>query len=608
MNKIELTELLTHWSQSYYDGTPEVDDSTFDYHLELLKKIDPSNQIITKTAHGYSPTSVHLQKCEHTFVCGSLEKIKETDSSIWTNESFIVTPKFDGGSVVAYYKKGKIDKILSRGNGHIGLDITRNVIHCVPEIIQDHTITAVRGELLISYEYAKKTGASHPRNKAVGLSQSINSTQEELNELKIVFYDLPEYSGSPFDILIKLNTNGFIIPSFKLFSDWSEFKEFAAQHNKTEIKISEFDGIYPIDGLVLSLSNNKKSVAYKFTNEIAESKVLDIAWQLSRTGRYVPVLLVKPTELSGANISRVTANNYEWLINSGAGVGSIIDIIRSNEIIPTLVGVKYSTDNFNVPSVCEICGESLTRVNKDLMCQNAQCDGKTRATISRILSYYAPDGIGSTIVDKVIDLFELNTINDLKIWVNEITNEELNEYFGIVTAKNVTFIANAIKNHKSTISDILLVANIPSISNSTIERMANEITSEEFISAIKGNKELIRSEKWMKCYPSYLQPKNLELLLGRLFEICELFDWSIDDKQKMETKTIQLKFALTGALSKSRNEIVKEFNERGYKLVDVKIADVLIAPGISNSAKYKLAVNRGIPIMNEIEFRTIYIK
>lgn len=607
MNTTELTDLLTRWSQNYYDGNPEVDDATFDYHLELLRKIDPNNQIITKTAHGYSPVSIHLQKCAHTFVCGSLEKIKETDGITWTNESFIVTPKFDGGSVVAYYKAGKIDKILSRGNGYIGLDITRNVIHCVPMTIQDHTITSVRGELLVSYEYAKETGASHPRNKAVGLSQSINSTQEELNELKIVFYDLPEYIGSPFDILNKLNTNGFVIPFFKEFSNWSKFKEFAAQYNKTEIKIPGFDGIYPIDGLVLSLPN-KKSVAYKFTNEIAESTVLDISWQLSRTGRYVPVLDIEPTELSGATISRVTANNYEWLIDSGAGIGSTIDIIRSNEIIPTLVGVKFSTDNFNTPLACEICGGPLTRVNKDLMCQNVQCGGKTHATINGILSYYAPDGIGSTIINKIIDIFELNTINDLKNWTNEITEDELNEFFGVVTAKNISLIANAIKNHKSTISDVLLVANIPSVNSSTIERMANEITSEEFITAVKGNKELIRSEKWMKCYPSYLQPKNLELLWFRLFEICELFDWSISDKQKVETKTIQLKYALTGALSKTRDEIVKEFNQYGYKFVDVKVADVLIAPGISSSAKYKTAVKRDIPILTEEQFRINYIK
>ena len=603
MNPTELEIKLTRWSQLYYDGNPEVSDAVFDFYLEKLRELDPNNGLLIKAGHGYTPKTSHLTKVKHTFFCGSLSKIKDCDSGVWSNEPFIITPKFDGGSVVAYYQNGILNNILSRGNGDVGLDITRNVIHATPTQINNKNITSVRGELIVSYGSALKLGASHPRNKAIGLSQSINVNEDELKELHVVWYDLPEFSGTKSEIMETLKEEGFIVPEYQICTSWNSFKTFADHCDKTSVIISNLSGVFPMDGLVLTKLDNSESIAYKFANEIAESTVNDITWQLSKTGRYVPVLNVEPVFLSGANISRVTANNWDWLTQWKAGIGSKINIIRSNEIIPTLVGVIDESTNYNMPTNCEICNTELKIHGKDLICDNQDCEAKNRATIRKILNHFKPDGIGNIIIDNIIDAYELITINDIDSWAFSINLTELNNDFGIITSNKIKLMADNICNKVVTFFDIFEMANIPTVSSSTIENLTKYISNEEFVEIFEtANKSTIRSNKWMDCFPTYKQPDNIELYFDRLVTLYAMFkDRIVAIKQKNQSTKIT--YALTGALSKPRNEIVKEFAEYGCKFVDVKQADVLVAPGPSSSAKYKLAISRGISIMTEAEFR-----
>ena len=603
MNIKQLETNLITWSQAYYDGTPIVSDAVFDFYLEQLRELDPTNSILFRTGHGYIPKTSHLTKVDHSFFCGSLGKIKDVDSTIWSNEPFIVTPKFDGGSVVAYYQNGTLSVVLSRGNGVVGLDITRNVIHTIPKQIHNKEITAVRGELVVSYETAKKLGASHPRNKAIGLSQSINVNQEELQELHIVWYDLPEFLGTKIKIMETLKEEGFVVPYYRICNSWVDYKQFANKHDKTTTIIPSISGTFPIDGLVLTKCDNSSSIAYKFANEIAESVVKDIIWQLSRTGRYIPVLNVESVFLSGANISRVTANNLDWLTQWKAGIGSTINIIRSNEIIPTLIGVINDSTEYNMPTHCEACGTLLTIHGKDLMCENQNCSAKNQATISMILNHFKSDGIGNTIIDDIISIHYLTTIKDVGEWAHYVELEDLKTNFGSVTSTKIKLLADEICNRKITFSDIFTMANIPSVSSSTIEKLITNVSMTEFIDVFENdNRAIIRSNKWIDCFPTYKQPDNIELYFDRLVELYILFSNQIVEI-KQKNQPIMMTYALTGTLSKTRNEIVKEFTEYGCKFVDVNKADVLIAPGPSTSAKYKLAISRGIKIMTEDEFR-----
>lgn len=608
MNIAQLELKLASWSQSYYDGNPEVSDAVFDFYLEQLRQLDPTNSILFRAGHGYNPKTSHLTKVNHSFFCGSLGKIKDVDDVVWSNEPFIVTPKFDGGSVVAYYQNGTLSVVLSRGNGAVGLDITRNVIHTVPKQISNKEITAVRGELLVSFESATKFGASHPRNKAVGLSQSVNVDQEELKELHIVWYDLPEFLGTKAKIMETLKAEGFIIPYYHQCTSWLDFKSYANQQYKTIVEIESLDGIFPIDGLVLTKLDNSASIAYKFANEVAETTVKDITWQLSRTGRYIPVLNVEPVLLSGANISRVTANNWDWLTQWKAGIGSTINIIRSNEIIPTLIGVINESTKYNMPTHCEACNTPLTIRGKDLMCENQDCNSKNHNTIRKILTHFKPDGIGHTIIDKIISTYYLHTIKDVDGWAMCVEMSDLREDFGASTADKIAMMADEICNRKITFSDIFGMANIPTVSSSTTEKLTSQVSMAEFVDVFEtGDKKIIRSNKWMDCFPTYKQPDNIELYFDRLVELYEMFrDQIVEINQK--NQSTKMTYALTGALSKPRNDIVKEFAEYGCKFVDVKQADVLVAPGPSSSSKYKLAINRGIKIMSEAEFRALILK
>ncbi len=428
---------------------------------------------------------------------------------------------------------------------------------------------------------------------------------KELQELHVVWYDLPEFNGTKTQIMETLKNEGFVVPYYRLCKSWSDYKQFANKHDKTTTIIPSINGTFPIDGLVLTKCDNSGSIAYKFANEIAESTVNNITWQLSRTGRYIPVLNVESVFLSGANISRVTANNFEWLTQWKAGIGSTINIIRSNEIIPTLIGVINESTEYNVPTHCEICGTHLTIHGKDLICNNQNCGAKNHATIRMILNHFKSDGIGNTIIDDIISIHYLNTISDVSEWAHCVELDDLKSNFGSVTSTKIQLLANEICNRKITFSDIFGMANIPSVSSSTTEKLTANVSMEEFISAFENNnRAIIRSNKWMDCFPTYKQPDNIELYFDRLVELYSIFRNQIVES-KQQNQPIMMTYALTGALSKTRNEIVKEFAEYGCKFVDVKQADVLVAPGPSSSSKYKLAISRGIKIMTEMEFREL---
>ena len=256
-----------------------------------------------------------------------------------------------------------------------------------------------------------------------------------------------------------------------------------------------------------------------------------------------------------------------------------------------------------MPTHCEACGTLLTIHGKDLMCENQNCSAKNQATISMILNHFKSDGIGNTIIDDIISIHYLTTIKDVGEWAHYVELEDLKTNFGSVTSTKIKLLADEICNRKITFSDIFAMANIPSVSSSTIEKLITNVSMTEFIDVFENdNRAIIRSNKWIDCFPTYKQPDNIELYFDRLVELYTLFSNQIVEI-KQKNQPIMMTYALTGTLSKTRNEIVKEFTEYGCKFVDVNKADVLIAPGPSTSAKYKLAISRGIKIMTEDEFR-----
>lgn len=590
-----LASLIKENAQKYYDGLPCIPDAEFDSLVEHLREQDPTNPIFSTVGWGYLPNNKLFETITHSFVVGSLQKIKAGSNYVLDNTSLIM-PKLDGGSGVAYYTDGRLTNVVSRGDGNEGLDITANLFHSVPKIVPKH-VRWVRGEIALTYEETKDWDIAHPRNKAVGLSQSSDPDPEELKYLRFVAYgcnvDLPK--DEQLDFLFKIgfdSINSFKIHSDKLPSEDRDYYSILYRDRGEAVT-------YPTDGIVIHDLLTKRELAFKFEDEFAISQVVDIHWGLSRTQRMVPVLQIEGVELEGAWISRITANNVFWLEDWNAGIGSKIKLVRANQIIPKLIDVIEGAP-VHAPTNCPSCSGELTRRDSDLVCDNLSCDNIIAGLPYNALNLVREDGIGGTIIEGYLDSREIFSLQQLK---DKIAEEPVCNDFGPTTGKKLAKMFETLRTDNFLISEILQMANVPSIGGATRTMFDEDIDPQDFINAVRIER------KWSDKFPSTTY-KN-QVWFDKYIDIIEQILNFVEDRvvkpepKVAETIEFTLKYCMTGSLSKTRNELIEEFKVKGLQFVDVGQAEVLICNG-NKSAKVKAAESKGTKIMTEDEFRAQY--
>jgi len=639
MEKEKLEDQIKKASQAYYDGQPFISDEEFDRLVEHLRVIDPENELLKMTGTGYDPMPVnehitdfqdglldvnHLKKYRHKIHAGSLDKMKHSESKKFTDDPFIVSLKLDGGSAVAYYTHGNLDIVLSRGDGDVGLNITKNIVAggSIPTKLPFHKTIAVRGEILLTYEDFEKIGGTHPRNRAVGLSQSVHVSEDEVRYLKFFAYDIPLVNDKrigmmemydKFITMKLLEAMGFLVSPWELYDNWDEFMKsidqgwVGIQKENTEFKGSHL----PVDGLVISeikpvddpKINEYRSIAYKFESEVAESVVEDIEWNISRTGRLVPVLVIREVHISGANISRVTANNPEWLVEMGCGKGAKIEVTRSNEVIPMVTRVIDSMIP-DVPTTCPECDVVLIKDHRDLVCPNPVCSSKVDSTLKRILYMFAPDGLGDSSIDRMFEIFHITDLESLRDFIRfQVTSKKLEEHFGPSTTSKLSEMLIKVGHDDITVQDIMYVSNIPRIGKTSSKKLGDNVSIEDFDNAIISRKVPEEWRNYVSTGPGF---KNLKDNWEKVANVVWFYGGSerIIKKDSLISDT-KMTVCITGKLSKPRNQLYEDFKVFGVEEASVKSCDILICNEESNSNKYQTAKKRGIPIMSEQEFRKL---
>lgn len=652
--KENLENRIEKASQAYYDGEPIMSDEEFDGIVEQLREIDPENELLKRSGTGYSPfpdgviyrdtdsmqldlssetkekiknvqeqmLNNHLKKFAHDFHVGSLDKIKHEDHKKWIDGDFVITPKMDGGSAVAYYKDGKLVRVLSRGDGDVGLDITRNILvgGTVPKFIKSRDVRAVRGEIILNYEDFKIIGGSHPRNRAVGLSQSVHVSEDELKYLKFVAYDIPIRDVQPLTtksgVMEYLSGLGFLTSPWKRYPSWEEFQKGIEIHQMLNYII---DGKkIPVDGLVLSSngihSSQKnllfKSIAYKFKSEIVKTVVEDIEWNISRTGRLVPVLVVREVHISGANISRVTANNVEWISEMGCGKGSKIEITRSNEVIPMVTRVIDPVKP-TIPTTCPGCSMTLIKDHRDLVCPNPVCSSKVDSTLKRILYMFAPDGLGDSSIDQLFQIFQIKDLDSLKNFINLVSSiqdsrNQIGEHFGPSTTDKLSEMILHVGHRDLTIRDVMYVSNIPRVGHTSSKKLSDNVSIEDFKDAIGSLKVPDKWRNYVSTGPGF---ENLKDNWGKVVDVVHFYgiERIVKEGPAILQPDVKVTVCITGKLSKPRKELYEEFRMFGVDEASIKSCDILVCNEKSSSNKYRTAEKREIPIMSEQEFRKNYI-
>lgn len=626
----ELEQLITKYSQAYYgEGESLISDENFDLLVQELKILNPNSLILKKTSTGFENNTPHLVKIKHPFYVGSLEKLKWKDiltGSSWpVTKKIIASLKIDGGSGTAHYStEGKLIQVLSRGNGEIGLDITQNVVKSgtLPlSIAPTGRLEVIRGELAITWEDFEKylSEKSHPRNAACGLSQSKYAEESELTLIKFVTYHRFNSDQTKLEMLRWLTNQNFLVAPYTVFESFSDFKhavvvgsyDIAMENKLTNSARTKGLGSLPYDGTVLTEDDDpENSLAIKFEEESAVTTLREFEWTISRTGRAVPVALLEPINLAGATISRAICNNVDWLQEMRLTPGCKVKIVRANEIIPKITAqIEIGDSNWLPPTHCPLCGEPLQKLGRDLSCQNDLCRCRVMAYIDRVFMNCAVDGIGPTIAEQFYSAFKVVDLPSLKVAIMEVTNSELLEIFGPSTSEKLRQMIDKLKTWSPYPGSYLWMANIPRFGDKAAEKFNENVSVEEFrqILVTSDNLKIKQLSTYAFDYLEFTSEQLIRRYWNRLLELYTFFEGRIKEFQKSEKPKTQVKFSLTGSLSKTRDEIVAEFAKFGCEFVATSKASIFICNKASSSAKYQEAVKKGLPILTEAEFRAKYI-
>ena len=361
--------------EAYYNGEEIMTDIEFD---ALEEKLGMENRLIG------APSTSNNYTVPHPFIMGSLKKIQVHKTSDWNDlyrqlpdvlkrHPVIVTPKYDGCSFEMVVKYGKLFSVSTRGDGNWGKDIyrlMRTMLVKQPinfKLFKSYECLILRGEILISKDTFERKYQKEFKNPRSFVSGMVNSDYDAFNksefkkasDLEYVIYDyryiidniLVELEGDELaNIISKTNTVYKVVRMFSV----DIFKE-------TYLHMKNFRSTYkfPLDGFVIKPCLDYRDpvpaeypndcIAIKFEPMVAETTVVNIQWNLGKSGEYYPTLQVKPVILDGKTITNVSGHNYGFIIDKIIGIGSKIVISLAGDIIPFIYEVKTFGESIPLP-------------------------------------------------------------------------------------------------------------------------------------------------------------------------------------------------------------------------------------------------------------------
>ncbi len=577
------------------------------------------------------------------------ERIKKI---IQSKQEFVCELKIDGLNISIQYEKGELKKAITRGDGKVGEDVTHSIrtIESIPLKLNQEINLEVSGEVFmpkksfeILNEYQKNNNKplfANPRNAAAGSIRQLDPSIAANRKLDAFFYHIDQgninnYAKTQEEVLKILPEFGLkVCPYYKKLHSIEDVIKFCKDW------IEKKDSLpYQIDGVVIKVNDMDQrkilgytakspryAVAYKFPAERASSQILDIIFQIGRTGAITPVAVLKPVFIAGSTVSRATLHNEDEIKKKDILVGDTVIIQKAGDIIPEVVEVikdMRSGDELEVkfPNQCPICNSEVIRKQGEAAhyCTNKKCFAVEKEKIIHFISKkgFNIDGMGGKVVGQFIeaglikdssDIFNLKKedILTLNLFQEKRTEKLLKNiehsknisfekflfslgirYFGEQSCFDFAkFIVSQIENEKITILDFIKI-------------MSN--FSEEGIKEIEGIGEKMAES----IYEWFSNEENIEYLkklenIGIKLNI-EIFKSSLQSELKDKN------FVFTGTLKLFSRDEAKNIVKRNGGQTQSSISkntDYLVA-GESAGSKLKKAKELGVEILTEEKFREL---
>ena len=648
----ELVDTLNEAADAYYNGQGErMSDYEWDAMFDQLKQleIETGQQLPDSPTNRVSEDNITGQKEEHEFPALSLAKTKQPEElAKWAEGRPIwLSWKLDGLTLVVTFDNGKLTKVVTRGNGHVGTNITHlaPAIAGIPREIKAVGHVVVRGECVISYEDFEQFNMesdeeyANPRNLASG-----SLTLKDVDEVR-----QRHLRWIPFTLVYTEEA----IDSWGARMDWLEMngmkaveREQIAQPTLQNIeqviarwteKVTDKENPYPVDGLVITYDDTafaqtgsvtghhatRAGYAFKWQDEHADTTLDHIEWSCAAS-TISPVAVFSPVELEGTTVKRASLCNISECERLGIGSrGTRLSVIKANKIIPKVIRVDEKIGELEIPDCCPVCG-AQTRISispasatKTLHCTNAKCPAKQLRKFARFVSKEGVniDGISEQTVAKFINLGWVKEYADLYRLKDHAMEIAAMDGFGEKSARNL--LRSIEKARDVEARRFLYALSIPLCGQDVCKRLLGAYPLREIIDIASGKSDKIvpggdtpfaliagiGPEKSNRIVEWFHDEENLmmvEKLLGQVRV-------SQESNEPSGEKCKGLTFVVTGDVTryKNRNELKAYIEGQGGKVTGSvsKSTNYLINNDVASiSTKNQKARQLGIPIISESEF------
>ena len=640
----ELIGTLRAAGRAYYQESREI-MSNFEYDklYDELVSLEKETGIVFANSPtqnvGYEVVSA-LPKERHEKPMLSLNKTKSVEElADWLGgQTGLLSWKMDGLTIVLTYQNGTLVKAVTRGNGEIGEVITANAkaFVNVPLNISYQGELILRGEAIIRYSDFEKINEQiedvdakykNPRNLCSGSVRQLNSEITAQRQVHFYAFSLVKADGIDFKNSRKeqfewLKTQGFEVVEYHEVTK-ETLPETVKMYSEA---IAENDT--PSDGLVLlyddiaygqSLGRTAKfprdSIAFKWADEIQETKLLYIEWSASRTGLINPVAVFEPVELEGTTVSRASVHNISIMEALELGAGDRITVYKANMIIPQIADNLTRSGVRDIPEACPVCGgqTEVRQLNdvKSLYCTNPDCQAKKIKSFTLFTSRDALNiaGLSEATLEKFIGVGMIHEYAD--IFHLDRHQEEIVEMDGFGQKSYDNLIAAAEKASHTTLPRMVYGLGVAGIGLANAKMICRHFkndfeamrhaTVEELVE-IDGIGEVL-AQAWTAFFSDGKNNAIVDHLLAELtFEAGDE-----ESSEGADEAFAGMNFVITGSLEhfKNRKELQELIERRGGKVtgsVTSKTNYLINNDVASSSSKNKKARELGVPILSEEEF------
>ena len=642
----QMTDRLNEAADAYYNGRQELmTDYEWDALFDELKKLEEETGTVLEDSPtmNVSADQIAGAKEPHEFAALSLAKTKKPEDLVkWAEGRKIwLSWKLDGLTLVVTYDNGRLRKVVTRGDGHIGTNIT----HLAPAIqgilpkIDYPGHLVIRGEAVISYEdfekFRMESGEDYanPRNLASG-SLSLKDVNEvrkrEIHWLPFTLVHTDEEIISWGDQMTFLEKLGFVCVEHESVDspDLASVQQAIETWTK---KVTDGRNPYPVDGLVICYDDTlyaqsgsvtghhaiRAGYAFKWQDEAAESVLQYIEWSCAAS-TITPVAVFEPVELEGTTVKRASLCNISECERLGIGdAGTKIAVIKANKIIPKVIRVNETVGALHIPEQCPVC-QAATRIavseasgTRTLRCTNPECPAKQLKKFARFVSKAGMDidGISEATLSRFVNEGWISRYGDIYRLREHAAEIAQLDGFGEKSSANLM----ASLQKASTVSDqkLLFALNIPLVGADVAKKLLGRYPLDELISiAAESEDETVFSaidgigpEK-SRAFVSWIKDERNRSDLEDLLTEVKV---EASEVKASGNRCDQLTFVVTGDVHHypNRNALKAYIESQGGKVTGSvsRSTDFLINNDpASTSSKNTKARSLGIAIISEDEF------